>query len=235
MRLTILFDNVPNREGMTPLWGFACWVEPGEGSAWLFDTGSNGRVLLRNAQAVGVDLSRTSALVLSHPHWDHAGGLDTVLELAPNVSIYLSSTFSKLWIRDLRQMSGGVTVVGEEPQPLFEGVESTGTMGEVGEHSVLVHTPAGAVLLTGCAHAGIVAIAARATEMAGGPLALVMGGFHLFRSQAWEIEEAIEGLLALGVRRVCPTHCTGERAAEMFRAAFGEDFLPGGVGTVVEL
>jgi len=235
MKLTILFDNVPYREGMTPLWGFACWVEPESGEPWLFDTGSNGRVLVRNARVAGVDLSRAKELVLSHPHWDHVGGIDSVLELAPGIRLYLTETFSKLWIRDLESLSGGVTVVGEEPTSLFDGVESTGMMAEIGEQSVLIRSSAGPVLLTGCAHAGIVEIAARATEMTGEPLRLVMGGFHLFRSEAWEIEEAIEGLTALGVRQVCPTHCTGERATEMFREAFGADCLQGGVGAVVEL
>ncbi len=235
MKLTILFDNVPNREEMTPLWGFACWVEPKEGTPWLFDTGSNGRVLLQNARVAGIDLSRAKELVLSHPHWDHVGGLDTVLELAPAIRLYLTESFSKLWIRDLERLGGGVTVVGEKPMFLFDGVESTGMMAEIGEQSALIRSAAGPVLLTGCAHAGIVEIAARATEMAGESLALVMGGFHLFRSEAWEIEETIEGLVALGVRQVCPTHCTGERATEMFRTAFGADCLQGGVGAVVEI
>ncbi len=235
MKLTILFDNVPGREGMTPLWGFACWVEPEAGEPWLFDTGSNGRVLLQNARVAGVDLSRAKELVLSHPHWDHVGGLDTVLEIAPETHLYLTESFSKLWVRDLEKMSGGVKVVGKDPMPLFDGVESTGMMAEIGEQSALVRSPAGPILLTGCAHAGIVEIAARAMEMVEEPLALAIGGFHLFRSEEWEITEAIEGLSALGVRQVCPTHCTGERATEMFKEAFGEDCIAGGVGTIVEL
>ncbi len=235
MKLTILFDNVPGRKGMKALWGFACWVEPEEGEPWLFDTGSNGRVLLENARVAGVDLTRTKTLVLSHPHWDHVGGLDSVLEIAPATHLYLTESFSKLWIRDLEKLSDGVTVVGKEPMRLFDGVDSTGMMAEIGEQSALIRSPAGPLLLTGCAHAGIVEIAARATEMAEEPLTLVMGGFHLFRSEEWEIAEAIEGLSALGVRKVCPTHCTGKRAAEMFEEIFGEDCLTGGVGAVVNL
>jgi 7,8-dihydropterin-6-yl-methyl-4-(beta-D-ribofuranosyl)aminobenzene 5'-phosphate synthase len=235
MKLTILFDNVPFREDMLPLWGFSCWVEPEGAHPWLFDTGSNGRVLLANAQKAGADLRRTKALVISHPHWDHVGGIDSVLEINPDLHLYLPASLSKLWIRDLERMSAGVTVIGKEPQPLFDGVESTGIMSEVGEQAAIIHSDKGPVVLTGCAHPGIVQIAARAIELCKEPLALLMGGFHLFRSDEEEIAEVIEGLVALGVRQVCPTHCTGERAAEMFREAFGDDCLRGGVGAVVEL
>ncbi|ADV46493.1 MBL fold metallo-hydrolase [Nitratifractor salsuginis] len=235
MKLTILFDNVPFREDMQPLWGFACWVEDEGKAPWLFDTGSNGRVLLANAQKAGADLSRAAALVISHPHWDHVGGIDSVLEINSGLHLYLPESLSKHWIEDLEKMSGGVTVVGEEPQPLFDGVVSTGIMSEVGEQAAIIHSDKGPVVLTGCAHPGIVEIVARATELCKEPLALLMGGFHLFRSDEEEIAEVIEGLIALGVRQVCPTHCTGERATAMFREAFGEDCLRGGVGAVVEL
>jgi len=234
MRLTILFDNVPGAEGMTPLWGFACHVEDA-GRRWLFDTGSNGRILMKNAERAGIDLSGISGLFISHPHWDHVGGIDSVIEAAPIVRLYLPETISRFWVRDLEWMSGGVTLVGERPQELFGGVYTTGIMGEVGEQSAVILSREGPVVLTGCAHPGIVAITARSVEITGEPPALVMGGFHLMESDRREINTAIEGLMALGVRRVCPTHCTGERAMQMFRDAFGRDCLPGGLGSRIDL
>jgi 7,8-dihydropterin-6-yl-methyl-4-(beta-D-ribofuranosyl)aminobenzene 5'-phosphate synthase len=41
----------------------------------LFDTGPDGDIFLRNAEILGVDLSSVDTVVLSHGHWDHAGGL----------------------------------------------------------------------------------------------------------------------------------------------------------------
>ena len=234
MRLSILFDNVPGRADLTPLWGFSCHVES-EGKRWLFDTGSNGRVLLENARKMGMDLSTIEALVLSHPHWDHVGGIDSVIEAAPKVRLYVPNSLSKHWIADLREMSGGVEVIGDTPQALFDGVRSTGVMGEIGEQAVVIDTVEGPVVLTGCAHPGIVEITARAVEMSGEAPVLVMGGFHLLKRSREEIEEMIEGMVALGVRKVCPTHCTGKLGMEMFRKAFGEDCLDGGLGAVVEL
>jgi 7,8-dihydropterin-6-yl-methyl-4-(beta-D-ribofuranosyl)aminobenzene 5'-phosphate synthase len=46
----------------------------------LFDTGPEGATLGRNAGILGVDFAEVEAIVLSHGHWDHGGGLLAALE-----------------------------------------------------------------------------------------------------------------------------------------------------------
>jgi len=46
----------------------------------LFDAGTEGPTFLRNAKILGVDLSEVEAVVLSHGHWDHAGGLVSAIQ-----------------------------------------------------------------------------------------------------------------------------------------------------------
>lgn len=82
--LTVLVDN---RAGFGCLaeHGFALWIEHGDRRI-LLDTGQ-GEVLEPNARTLGIDLGRTDALVLSHGHYDHTGGLPLVLSAAPRASL----------------------------------------------------------------------------------------------------------------------------------------------------
>lgn len=78
--LTILCDNsVQARPGLVGEHGFACHITSG-GKNYLFDTG-NGLGLLGNAQTCGIDLAALDAVLLSHGHWDHCGGLLPLLRL----------------------------------------------------------------------------------------------------------------------------------------------------------
>jgi len=55
-------------------WGYAALVEV-DGKKILFDTGAHPDVVLKNAQALGIDLSQVEDVVISHNHDDHTGGL----------------------------------------------------------------------------------------------------------------------------------------------------------------
>jgi 7,8-dihydropterin-6-yl-methyl-4-(beta-D-ribofuranosyl)aminobenzene 5'-phosphate synthase len=78
-RFTVLCDNnAAEAPGLTPAHGLAVLVEMGARRV-LFDTGP-GEVTLGNAAALGVPLRPLDAVVLSHGHYDHTGGLRVVLE-----------------------------------------------------------------------------------------------------------------------------------------------------------
>ncbi|MHB1536852.1 MAG: MBL fold metallo-hydrolase, partial [Acidimicrobiales bacterium] len=47
----------------------------------LFDVGPYGDVWVDNARRLGVDLAAIDTLFLSHWHWDHSGGIPTVVEV----------------------------------------------------------------------------------------------------------------------------------------------------------
>lgn len=86
-KITILADNTAAARGMRGEHGLAFWMECGDTSL-LFDTGQ-GLVLADNAQTAGIELSAVHAVVLSHGHYDHTGGLTCVLKKALGpVSVY---------------------------------------------------------------------------------------------------------------------------------------------------
>ncbi len=79
IRLTVLVDNAPGRADLKPEHGFSCLVEA-DGHRLLFDTGAKD-ALVHNSKCLGVSLSGLDALVFSHGHYDHTGGLAAAIGL----------------------------------------------------------------------------------------------------------------------------------------------------------
>lgn len=78
-RIKILCDNSAGSiSGTLGEHGFAAYLQQGD-QALLFDTGG-GHTLLHNAQRMNVDLRSVEQVVLSHGHYDHAGGLWPLLQ-----------------------------------------------------------------------------------------------------------------------------------------------------------
>lgn len=76
--LTIVYDNNAYDPRLRTAWGFACLVEAGDATV-LFDTGGDGATLLGNMDALELDPRDIDAIVLSHIHGDHTGGLLALL------------------------------------------------------------------------------------------------------------------------------------------------------------
>lgn len=93
----------------------------------------------------------------------------------------------------------------------------------------------GLVLITGCSHPGIVAIATKAKQEMNRNIYLICGGMHLSRSSEDEVKGIINELRKLGVEQVAPCHCTGDKAIAMFKDAFGKAFIPMGVGQLLRI
>lgn len=67
--------------------GLSFWIETPNGII-LFDTGQTDSVLAHNLRILGLSLQNVSALALSHAHYDHTGGLETVLAAKKDMPIY---------------------------------------------------------------------------------------------------------------------------------------------------
>jgi 7,8-dihydropterin-6-yl-methyl-4-(beta-D-ribofuranosyl)aminobenzene 5'-phosphate synthase len=102
------------------------------------------------------------------------------------------------------------------------------------EQALIVNTPAGYLLLTGCAHPGIVEIAKKAVSICGEELFLIVGGFHLYKSSEEEAEKVGRELLEL-TQFVAPCHCTGDLGIEVFRRVFGDRFIEVAAGVEIPL
>lgn len=229
VRITIVYDNNVYAGRLTGDWGFACIVKHQQETI-MFDTGGNGRILLSNMARLGISPDGIDAIVLSHIHGDHTGGIDEFLKCNREVTVYLPLSFPEQIKQHIK--SYGVNLVEiHEPRELFAGVFTTGELGGgIREQALLVKTSKGLVLITGCAHPDVVNIVKRAKEIAKDNVYIVVGGFHLAGAFPSQISRRAEALLQLGVVKVALCHCSGDEARKLFKDYFGGNYLECGAG-----
>jgi 7,8-dihydropterin-6-yl-methyl-4-(beta-D-ribofuranosyl)aminobenzene 5'-phosphate synthase len=87
-RIVSLYDAFGEEKGLVKDWGYSTLVEY-KGKRILFDAGNNADVFKKNVQKLGVDLKKIDFAVLSHPHADHLSGFDYLVQVNPNVKIYV--------------------------------------------------------------------------------------------------------------------------------------------------
>jgi len=150
--MQIVFDNEKVCKECQSLWGFSTYLTKHN---LLFDTGSNGRVLLKNMKKVGVNVAEIKYVFISHSHWDHIGGLDSIIEINPDITLFIPASLSKHLISDLKLLVKKVVVCIKKPQYLFDNLYTTGLLGDdTPEQSLIIDTKK-PTLITGCGHFGI--------------------------------------------------------------------------------
>ena len=245
------------------------------GHRYLLDTGASDKTW-DNAQALGVSVTDVDAVVLSHGHYDHTGGMLGLaakgyagpVYLRDNASLpyYNLREYEKYIGIDLRilELPGlrltpreGITKV-DETLSLFSGVigtrfapEGNRTLYEkkdgqfikdAFEHEMYsVITENGrSVLISGCAHKGIVNILERYRELYGNNPDAVVSGFHMMNADGYDedavkrIREVARGLKETGVM-FYTGHCTGIPAYELMKPILEDRLVYLHAGDRVEL
>jgi 7,8-dihydropterin-6-yl-methyl-4-(beta-D-ribofuranosyl)aminobenzene 5'-phosphate synthase len=158
-----------------------------------------------------------------------------LLHKCPDVTVYLPESFPASFRQEVIRLGAAIETVSG-PRPLLGSVYTTGEMNHgIKEQALIVDTPRGLVVITGCAHPNVADMAERAQAYLDKNIYLLMGGFHLGGRSDTEIRAIIQRLKALGVRKVAPSHCTGDKAIGLFRETWNEDFIESGLGAVIEV
>jgi 7,8-dihydropterin-6-yl-methyl-4-(beta-D-ribofuranosyl)aminobenzene 5'-phosphate synthase len=274
-RITVVVDNQPGARGLATEWGFSLWIEHRELNL-LYDTGQ-GPALLGNLAALGLEPSRLDAVVISHGHHDHVGGLAELLRARGDAPLEVwchPGVFDAHYLeqeggepRDIGPPLGGrapyedlgaVFRFVEEPLKVWPGVlllapvprlcyheePAPGLVTSLGSSLVpdpviedmplLLETASGPVLLTGCAHAGVINILTMAEQALGTPPAWLVGGLHLDRVRPGQRLAGLEHLGRMADLRVAAGHCTGPEALALLNQALGTRLLPLAVGQALE-
>ena len=98
--------------------------------------------------------------------------------------------------------------------------------GTLSEQALVLDAPDGLHIITGCSHPGVVGIVENAKGMfPDKPIALVAGGFHLRSTGSEDLGKIAADLERLGVRKIGPSHCTGDAAKSLFRERWQSRFV----------
>jgi len=210
MKVTIIYDNTAFRKDLQSNWSFSALVEARDTPRILFDTGSNGKILLSNLEKLEIDPNLIDEVFISHPHFDHVGGLSDFLKVNPKISkIYVPSS---LGLKN--------EVILKEPQKIHENVFSTGELEGI-EQSMGIKTDKGIVLMVGCSHPYMGNILDAAKQF--GEIYAVIGGMHGFS----EFE------LFRDLKLICPTHCTQYKTE--LKKLYPQKYVEGGAGRIIEI
>lgn len=222
MKITIIYDNTSFDNNLESDWGFSALIEAKDTPRILFDTGTNGKILLDNMSKLDIDPLSIEEVFISHAHYDHVGGLKEFLKKNNKVKIYIPPSFAEI--------NSERSVAIDTPQWLHTRIFSTGelegieqSMGITLGHSVkdAGNGEKNIVLVVGCSHPYMGNILETASSF--GKVWAVIGGMHgfsdlkLFRDLKW----------------ICPTHCTQHQRE--LKQMYPEKYLQGGAGRIIEL
>ena len=233
-QLLIIYDNYTLKKGLTPAWGFSCLISLPQYQI-LFDTGGDPSILLENMHKMDIDPQKIDCVVLSHGHGDHVGGLSGFLQQQQGVTVYLPGSFPEGFKKTVGSMGADVEEVSGT-EMIHPGVYTTGELGSgLKEQSLVLKTDRGLVIITGCAHPGIVEIVDHATAFLKEDVYLLIGGFHLLGKSPKELKRIAEKLDGFKVEKIAPCHCSGDEAREFFKQYYKDNYITCAAGLILDI
>lgn len=225
-RIVVLIDNEPG-EGLKSDWGLSLYVET-PGWSMIFDADTSPNTLQFNAEKLNLNLEEVSFAVLSHYHYDHAGGLSYIAKINPNLKIYVPPGPAGR----LRRIGLNPIVVNQNiaisDDSFIIGPLSAGW--GLNEISFAFYSGRkGLTLLVGCSHPGVDKIALELVNFTKiDKIHMIIGGYH---SSALE---AIDRLAEI-TRYFCPIHCSSESIKRYLEKKYPEKYFKARTGTEIDV
>lgn len=227
----------------------------------LVDSGATD-MFLHNADVLEVDLTQIDTFILSHGHYDHAGGLLAFSEKNPNAKIYLKASAGEEYYHINAQSERYIGIdknilklpqvikvqediniddelclfsnINRKKYPAWSNLELKQKIGnsyiqdEFGHEQCLVITQGERhILMSGCAHNGILSIMDCYFGLFGAYPDVVISGFHMMKKSDYTREEVDyirqTAYELLKTKALFYTgHCTGQKAFDIMKEIMGE-------------
>lgn len=228
--IQIIYDNSSIYNNLACGWGFSALIKH-KGLNILFDTGGDAAALKNNLNKLCIKPEDINIIFISHEHWDHINGLPVVLR--PKQKVILLKSFPDKIKTLICKSKASMIEVGQFTE-IAPDIFSSGEMGKaIKEQALIISTEKGLIIITGCSHPGIVEIVRTAKEELNREVALLLGGFHLKDSSVKEITPQTKALKSLGIKEIAPCHCTGDKAMQIIKEEFKENYITIGTGSKI--
>ena len=190
--------------------------------------------------------------IIAHPdvwdckYWKTPGqtelsyiGIPYPRELAESLGASFNLTDKPVWLGENIVTSGEVPMVTD-----FEAIDASAfvrTNGRFGpdplkdDQTLFIKSAKGLVIISGCAHRGIINTIKHAQSLTGcREVYAVIGGIHLFGATEERIERTVKEFKQLDIQKIGVSHCTGPQASAVLAHEFKDKFCFNFSGTVID-
>jgi 7,8-dihydropterin-6-yl-methyl-4-(beta-D-ribofuranosyl)aminobenzene 5'-phosphate synthase len=200
-------------------------------------------------QALGITWEEIDAVMISHPHPDHMGGVKAWQNKTLSLSEFPADRSQMpIYVPIPMGSSGGTVVHSAEPMLISKDMATTGVLSfpEVfpvnlfdpkGHEQGLVINVAdkGLVMVTGCGHPTLERLVARAEALYGGEVVGVVGGLHYGAASAEDLQPHIQFLEPRQPKLIALSpHDSNPEVLEAFQSAFTEAYQSIRVGKTIQ-
>ena len=247
IKLTVLIEDREEKDYLTEH-GLSLFIEDKDKNI-LFDTGQSGKFIL-NAKKLGIDLSKTDTIVLSHGHYDHTGGLPNILKIKKNLPIiahpraiddkyslkngkmrFIGIPIIKKWnfqfTKEFKKVSENIYFLGEIekkfPLPetrFFKDKEGVEHDLFRDDTSLVITGEKGISIICGCCHSGLMNTIESAKSHFNSNIDKILGGFHLADPKSDLVKETINYLKDISFNFLGLSHCTSEEVGNLLKKEF---------------
>lgn len=263
MRIVNLIENTKGESKCLFEHGLSFYIETA-GHKLLVDTGAS-QAFIENAERLFVDLKQVDLVILSHGHYDHAGGILGFAKENPKARILMQRSAGEKYYH-INEM--GEKYIGIDPQimelPQVEFIDGdkkvddgiflfSGVTGRklwpsgnrelkvkredqfyqdqfLHEQYLVLEENGKRVLLSGCAHNGILNILEKYREIFGNDPDAVISGFHMQKKAGYTQEDLDKIRKTAEELRKMDTvfytgHCTGEIPYQILKECMGKQLV----------